>query len=148
MVFDSLNESFRYVGLHPLLERAFAEVENFRLATTGVHEILGRNLFVSVQEYQTSPGAELKLENHRRYIDLQVLYSGREQVLWAPLTKVESLVPYNEKTDFEFFQGEGISFELHPGNFVIFFPSDVHRPNAQIAGQPEAVKKAVFKIKL
>jgi YhcH/YjgK/YiaL family protein len=118
------------------------------MAAPGVHEIIGRNLFVVVQEYQTTPGAELKLENHRRYIDIQVLYSGREEMLWAPLSKVEPLVPYNEKTDFEFFSGEGTAFDFHPGQFVIYYPSDAHRPNAQVAGIPEAVKKAVFKVKL
>ena len=37
--------------------------------------------------------------------------------------------------------------ELEEGQFAIFYPWEVHRPNCQFAGSPEQVKKVVVKVR-
>ena len=37
--------------------------------------------------------------------------------------------------------------ELEEGQFAIFYPWEVHRPNCQFADSPEQVKKVVVKVR-
>jgi YhcH/YjgK/YiaL family protein len=35
---------------------------------------------------------------------------------------------------------------MNPGDFAIFFPSDVHRPACEVSG-PETIRKVVVKVR-
>jgi len=37
---------------------------------------------------------------------------------------------------------------VKPGEFAVFFPWEVHRPNCQAGDKPSQVKKVVLKVKM
>jgi YhcH/YjgK/YiaL family protein len=113
------------------------------------HEIDGINLFAPVSEYLTKNEADAKFETHQKYIDIQYVISGVEQIGVAPISmKNEVLVPYDETKDIEFMTvTQSSSFKATPEKFFIFFPSDIHRPSVKV-GENSQVRKIVVKVKV
>jgi YhcH/YjgK/YiaL family protein len=64
----------------------------------------------------------------------------------ASLSSVTVSKPYNESTDLANYTGEGKIYTIPQGSFMLFFPSDAHRPNITPGGN-KVVKKIVVKIK-
>jgi biofilm protein TabA len=90
-----------------------------------------------------------KWEGHSQKIDLQYIARGQEKMGIAPLSKATVAVPYDSKKDNGFYsikEKDARYIVAEPGRFLLFFPSDAHRPNIQVPGC-DAVKKIVFKIK-
>lgn len=115
----------------------------------GRYELRGDDLFALVQSYDTTPGAEKRFESHRRYIDLQYMAAGRERILHAPVETLEVETPYDEEKDITFHAEPGASSSIlvRPGEVVILFPHDGHKPGC-MAGGREAVKKVVVKARV
>jgi biofilm protein TabA len=113
------------------------------------YDIDGDNLFALVSEYVTKNEEDAKFEAHRKYIDIQHVINGSEQMSISPFTQLkEVLVPYDDAKDIEFMSvNETTSYEADPGNFFIFFPSDMHRPSVKIE-ENKPVKKVVIKLKI
>ncbi|NDG71800.1 MAG: DUF386 domain-containing protein, partial [Proteobacteria bacterium] len=66
----------------------------------GRYEIDGDRVFALVQKYTTKPVESALYEAHRRYSDIQFIFSGRETILWAPLAAMsEQTMPYDEAKD-------------------------------------------------
>lgn len=147
MVLDRLNNLPLYLPLHPQFAAALAFLESHATAElpSGRHEIDDAGAFALVSEYETRPLAEGFIECHRRYIDIQVLLSGRERVGYCSRDTAREL-PYDEEKDFLKLEGETDFFTLEPEVFAIFFPDDGHMPSIRIGDAPSAVKKIVFKI--
>jgi len=101
-------------------------------------------LFALIQRYVTRPVTESSWEAHRRYIDLQYLVAGSEQIGYAPLEQLAA-GPYDAGRDLLALHGEGSWLTLHAGNFMLLFPHDAHRPCVSVAA-PAEVFKVVVKI--
>lgn len=157
MIYDSIEHADRYTAGHAGLEKAFeflrSGVVNDTLLT-GRHLIDGERVFAGVDRYATKPASEAMFEAHRRYADIQVVVSGRETLLWAPLADMqESLLvrPFDPAKDVAKWQlpAEYLSLPLFPGRFVVLFPEDAHAPGVHAAGSPgDEVLKVVFKVAL
>lgn len=147
MIVDTLEQSEKYLSLHPRFQAAFDFLKKTDLQALpeGRFEIDGPNLFALTQCYQTKPVAEGKLEAHRKYIDIQVVVSGEEYIGYAPLTHQLLVDPFNPEKDIGFYHGEANLIKLSAGMFAIFYPTDAHLPCRQIQG-PCAVKKIVLKV--
>jgi YhcH/YjgK/YiaL family protein len=113
------------------------------------HDIDGDNLYASVSEYLTKNEEDTKFEAHRKYIDIQHVIIGAEQMSITPLSDMkEELVPYDPAKDVEFMTvNKTSSFEATPDKFFIFFPSDIHRPSVKI-GENKNVRKVVVKVRI
>jgi YhcH/YjgK/YiaL family protein len=113
------------------------------------YDIDGDNLFALVSEYVTKNEEDTKFEAHRKYIDIQYVISGSEQMSVSPFTQLkEVLVPYDDAKDIEFMSvNETTSYEATPDKLFIFFPSDIHRPSVKI-GENKPVKKVVIKLRI
>ena len=102
---------------------------------------------MNVQTLQTKPVEEKKWEVHQKYIDIQYVISGEEKMgfgLWNDFTDV--VVPYDEKKDVEFLNGEKYNFvDVKEGEFVIFYPDDVHAPMLAV-NETKKIKKVIVKI--
>lgn len=116
----------------------------------GKHEIEGKDIYVSVSEYETEPRTARRAEAHAAYLDIQFMISGQEQISHSVLS------PANEVLADELVENDVIFYKnvkhetdlvMTEGAYAIFFPWDVHRPNCVLA-QPCKVKKAVVKIKM
>ena len=113
------------------------------------HDIDGDNLFALVSEYMTKNEEDTKFEAHRKYIDIQYVIDGAEQMSITPLSdRKEELVPYDPAKDVEFIAVDNTtSYEATPEKFYIFFPTDIHRPSVKI-GENKNVRKVVVKVRI
>ena len=146
MIVDRLEHAERYCNLHPAFESAFAFLKQDNLANLapGRYDIDGDRLFCMISKGPARPRAEAKLEAHRRYIDIQYVIDGAEEMGWKPAAGCAAVdTPYDAEKDIEFFTDEPEAWmPVPPGSFVIFFPQDAHAP---LVGTGR-IHKAVLKI--
>jgi YhcH/YjgK/YiaL family protein len=159
VILDTLENLERYRGLDPHLDRGLEELRAFRSGKPGFpledgrHGLAGAELYASISSY-LSQAPEAKLfEAHRRYLDVQVVFEGRETLYWAPLGRLRLEKEYSASEDIAFYSlgagGLGQGLVLEPGLFVVLFPQDGHKPGCHPAGgQPQAVRKLVLKVRL
>lgn len=148
MISESFQHAHKYSILHPLFSKAFDWISNTNLESIepGKYEIEGDKLFAIVQQYETSEAATQQMEAHKKYIDIQYMIMGEELVGLSFLHKQKIAVPYNEATDFlEVSDPPSYFAPLSSGNFMIFYPTDLHMPCISIA-ETTSVKKAVIKV--
>lgn len=102
-----------------------------------------------VQEVQTAPASERRMEAHRRYADIQYVAAGRETIVYAPLNGAAPATDYNPEKDVVFFGDLPGATTLHmeKGFFAIFLPQDGHIPCCAW-GDPAPVRKVVIKVLL
>jgi biofilm protein TabA len=150
MIIDTLKNGSLYFKVHPLFEQAFAYINRTDLENTepGKYEIDGDKLKAAFSNKKGMTAAEsvAKFECHNKYIDIQVCISGTEQMGWKPRAdcKTEN-GGYNAEKDVQLYsETPDMYFQLRDGQFVIFFPEDVHAP---MIGNDE-IKKLVIKVKL
>jgi YhcH/YjgK/YiaL family protein len=132
-----------------LWDKAFLFLKETNLDTIkpGKYPIDGTDVYASVTENPTKNLADAKWEFHKKYIDLQMVITGKEKMGIVPLTKTSETEPYNENKDLGFVScAEGDYYEATPGNFFIFLPSDAHKPSIKVEGCDKD-KKIVIKVK-
>ena len=91
-----------------------------------------------------------KFEAHRKYVDIQCLLEGQENIESTVLNGLTVDMPYDAEKDVEFYaqtDNQKIVTHLMPGIFAAFFPQDAHMPGVSVGGSPAFVKKVVVKIK-
>ena len=146
MILDTLNKLDRYATLHPLFPRVIVFIRDTDLSTlaTGIHPIIDKQLFVIVEETQGRSREEAKLECHRKYIDIQLVLQGTDEMGWKPLAACQQpMSDYSEERDIRFFNDAADSWISTPADaFCIFFPEDAHAPLVS-SGK---IRKLIFKI--
>ena len=145
---DTLEQSEKYNELHPAFKEAFEFLKQRTLAElpVGRNEINGDQLFCLVAKDMGRTRAEVKLEAHRKYIDIQYIISGTDEMGWRPTATCDSIdQSYDIDKDIEFFKDDPITWTKVPaGSFAIFFPEDAHAP---MVGNEE-IHKVVLKVLL
>lgn len=146
MILDTLARAERYLALHPLFARAFEFLRSTDLGALepGMHTIQGEQLFAIVEACSGCTRAEAKLECHRRYIDIQLVLEGSDEMGWKPLAECKDpAMDYDAARDIRFFNDAPSSWiATPPGSFCIFFPDDAHAP--LVSGG--MIRKVVVKI--
>lgn len=108
------------------------------------------NVSVTITDGPTvHPIQETRWEAHRDKIDLQYVVRGVERMGTAPLAGSSELIPYNPKSDIGFYQPDEKTahyVDCKSGTFMLFFPTDAHRPGIFVPGN-DTVRKIVFKIR-
>lgn len=146
VILDSLEHAEAYFHMHPAFERAFAFLKQRALAELppGRHEIDGDRLFCMINKGPGRSRAEAKLEAHRKYIDIQYVIAGTDEMGTKPTADCK--LPdtgYDVENDIEFFRDEPESWmKVRAGSFIVFFPEDAHAPLVS-AGE---IHKAVLKV--
>jgi biofilm protein TabA len=147
MILDTLDNCVRYFQIHPGFKEAFTFIQQAVLSkqfNPSKKELLGPNL-IAIQEIcegKTRHGAIL--EAHRKYIDIQYTFSGREEIGWKPFHDCKNISkPYDQEKDISFF-GDSPAFwiPIPQGSFAIFYPDDAHAP----LGCVETVNKIIMKV--
>lgn len=146
---DKIQFAQQYHLNKALWDKAFAFLKETNLLTlaNGRHVIDGENVFGLVSEAPSKDYDKTAFESHKNYIDLQFVISGEENMGVAPLADVILDKPYNDRNDIMFYTGEGKIYTVPQNNFLIFFPSDAHRPGITPGGN-KVVKKIVIKIRV
>ena len=146
MILDTLNNLEHYTALHPLFPKviAFIRSNDLTALSAGKHPIIDKQLFVIMEEAQGRSRNEAKLECHRKYIDIQLVLQGTDEMGWKPLAACQQPVSdYSEERDIRFFNDAADSWISTPANaFCIFFPEDAHAPLVS-SGK---IRKLIFKI--
>jgi len=147
MIKDSIKNAYKYYNLSPSIERALKliEITDFSKYEKGSYEIEGRDLFMNVEEYTTRVSSNI--EAHRKYIDIQYMISGDENMGVTTLDNLIVTQEYSEERDVEFYSGNAPLTLVKENEFIIFYPPDAHLP-CQVAGEPRDVKKVIVKIKI
>jgi biofilm protein TabA len=146
MILDSLANADRYAPLHPRFAAAFEFLRRpgLEALAPGRIPILGDDLFVIISKSPGRQRADAKLECHRRYIDIQFIIAGTDEMGWRPAAGCgEPVAAYNPDRDIAFFADPAETWIATPaGAFCIFFPTDAHAP---LVGEGE-IHKAVVKV--
>ena len=150
MIADTLKNRYLYENISPRIKTSLEYIANtdFSKMEPGKYELDGENLFILVQEYDTIPLEEGKWECHQKYIDIQYIAEGIEQIGVNNIGKMQFTTEYNHEKDIAFLSGNGDYVTFSKGSYGIFFPEDAHQ--AKIAPQNVIgkVKKVVVKIKI
>lgn len=151
MIKDNINNCELYFANHKNFEKAFdfikkAVKENLPV---GKYEIDGKEVYASVQEYNSKLDVDAKNEGHRNYIDVQYVVSGKEIIEVCDINSIQTKTEYNAEKDVEFyFNAENpTTCVLEKGEYAILFPHDIHRPGLAINGKQVPVKKIVVKVR-
>lgn len=148
MVIDKIENHKLYVGLSEKIAKAFNYINETDLSQTvsGKYEIDGNNIFALVQEYDTKDENDCKLEGHTKYIDIQYMIQGVEQMGVATMRN-QTTAFKNEEDDLTFFEGDSTLLMVEAGMFTIFFPDDLHMPGIKVK-RISKVKKVVIKVRV
>ncbi|MBE7493824.1 MAG: YhcH/YjgK/YiaL family protein [Verrucomicrobiaceae bacterium] len=149
MILDTLDNSTRYESLNSRFAKAFAFLRTVDgTQAPGRYDLDGDHCYALVQTYETKPVEKALFEAHRKYIDVQFIHSGRETILWAPLTAMrEETMAFSEEKDAALWKLTPDSTPLHvsAGHFTILWPQDAHAPCVEWE-KPEQVFKVVVKV--
>lgn len=146
MIFDTLAHIDNYKGIHKgvfkglllLRDTDFSALEDKR------YELDGEDFFF-ITSYETQPVNDTP-EAHQKYIDIQCLISGKEQMNVGALEEMTDEVTERRGADIRFYHGPTDTVTLVPGKFAVLFPGDAHAPNIAV-GTPAPCRKVVVKIK-
>lgn len=148
MILDTLAQTDRYRTLHPLFSNAFAFLRDRDLMALepGVHAVQGEHIFAIVEACAGRRRVDAKLECHRRYIDIQLVLEGVDEMGWKPLAECrEPATEYNVERDIRFYDDAPRSWIAAPaGSFCLFYPDDAHAPLVSAA----QIRKVVVKVAL
>lgn len=150
MIIDTLKNAGKYNAVHPLFAKAFEYIQSQDLSKIedGRYEIDGDNLkaIASNKNGMTAAESIAKFECHNKHIDIQLCINGIEQYGWKPRENCKDQKgEYNAEKDVVFYDdAPDMYFQLTDGQFVIFYPEDVHAP--MIGEGP--IKKLVIKVKM
>lgn len=115
--------------------------------STGRHEIHGDDIFMNVMTFDTAELQSKRYEQHREYLDIQVLFSGAERIDFGPKGAATKPDIYHENDDYLLCDSVSPCQSLHmkPGMFAIFFPGEPHKPGC-ISEAPQTISKVVIKV--
>jgi len=148
MILDRLENGPRYAHLHPGFGKAFQFLSHKGLAALplGRHEIEGARIYAILTRESGRSRERAMLEAHRRYVDIQVVLAGTDEMGWKARADCRALAgAYQADKDIEFFGDRPDAWvPVRVGQFAVFFPEDAHAP---LVGTGE-IHKAVVKVAL
>ncbi|WP_406705139.1 YhcH/YjgK/YiaL family protein [Sodalis sp.] len=113
----------------------------------GKHDIECNEVFVIVSNDVTEPRQARRAEYHAKYLDIQILLRGTEAQCYSTLPAGKPDTDRLEEKDIAFLPSGQHEKQvvLQAGDFVVYFPGEVHTPLCAV-GEPANIRKAVIKI--
>lgn len=146
MILDIIDNAEQYKKIHRGFVQAFDFLDRPDLVrmAPGRYEIAGDSLYASISLDDGGEREKGVLEVHEKYIDIQMVLQGFDDIGWAPRSSCsQPLGKYDPADDIQFFQDIPHTWlGLRPGSFAVFFPEDAHLPLIS----EEKILKAVVKI--
>lgn len=149
MILDKIENSGIYKLINTRLAKAFdfLQITDLSTLSPGKHIIDGDTIYAIVFEYNTQTKVGKSLESHIKYIDVQYMVEGTEQIGITTYKDQKATKAYDNENDYLLFEDSFDKITLKKGMFAIFFPDDLHLPELA-AGMNSKVKKIVVKVKL
>ena len=151
MIFDSIKNASRY-PFPERLKKALDYIASHDLSVLplGRTEIDGGDIYVNVMEKDVT-GEGIVYESHERFADIHVVIEGVEVFRMIDKRYVKATTDFNEADDYTLFEktsGEPTTVVVHPGEFVVQYPEEIHLPNNVLQSGPTHLKKAVAKVRM
>lgn len=146
MILDEIKKLCVYGSLNPHFPKVVEYLHNTDInrLPEGRHDIDGDNAYILISQPALKNENDAAVEAHDRYIDIQVVLSGREKQGWINREQCRGVsATYNSEKDIIFYEDRPATvFDLSEGQMSIFFPWDGHAP---LIGSG-TVRKAVIKV--
>ncbi len=147
-----ITDNLKNIDKYPSISKS---VKDFLLTldtkTPAGHYEIDENSYANIDIYETKSVEICKFEAHKKYIDIQMLLEGEEELDYISTSGLEISEQYDEKRDVMFFKNpEKASDTLHlePFKFAVIYPHEAHRPQMSTGKNIQKVKKVVVKILL
>lgn len=144
----------RFAAAFAYLEEVFAPggAAGARLRAVAIGETkrveLAGGAFALEQAYWSKARAEGFFESHRKFIDVQVIFEGAEEMEVADVSRFAVRQAYQVERDlitYEDAAGASV-LRFRAGDAAVFHPADVHMPGLKGAGERMLVRKTVVKV--
>ncbi len=96
MIFDQIQNARLYRGIHPRIAKALEALQQPEILKRppGRYEIQGEDVVQEAHQYDSKRRDTHIWEAHRKYIDVQYIVAGAEQIGYAPLASLTITEPY------------------------------------------------------
>lgn len=113
----------------------------------GRYEIDGDNVFMNVMTFDTVAHDSKRYEQHREYLDVQILLNGSERIDFGPPGAAIDPDSYHQDDDYQLCDTvEPIqTLLMEPGMFAVFLPGEPHKPGC-ISTTAQTIAKVVIKV--
>lgn len=139
MIIDRTENLMKYQSMLPNLKSGLEALNALKEKKVGRYEFNGG--FFMIQQGSTSPVDAGEFEAHRRYIDVQIILSGSEIVVWENISRLTQSVPYSEEKEREMFNGPvAHTFKIEEGMAWVAFPQDAHKACKHLEAQNDYLK--------
>lgn len=147
MIIDAYSNIEKYEAVLPHLQEGLKAIDAVKEPVLNEHYPFDGGWFM-VQEGMTKPLETGDFEAHRKYIDVQILLQGKEEIAWENIEYLNTVISYDEKTDKEKLSGEKEHHILiSRGMFWAAFPWDGHKAVSHVE-RPYTFRKIVLKLEV
>ncbi|AOR38206.1 hypothetical protein BHV42_02895 [Candidatus Melainabacteria bacterium MEL.A1] len=146
MIIDKIENIEKYSQI-PISVIKF--IKNLTPETPVGHYELENEIFANIDEYTTKLFENCKFEAHKKYIDIQILTTGTEQLDYINIEGLAVSEEYDQNRDVMFFENPTTvpdSVILGNNKFAFIYPHEAHKPQMAINNIQTDVKKVVVKI--
>ena len=140
-LYAKLNENFA-----KMIEIAKEEIK--KNSELGKYFVDGDKAYYMIQQYTSKDACEGKFETHKRYIDIQIVLDGEEQIRFDTLDTLTPMSEYDSSKDCALYHMNSSydSVNLRKGELAIIFPDEAHAPGLSVGNSPSTVRKMVAKV--
>lgn len=150
MIFDDIKNIRKYAEIDAKIAE-FISGLNAELPAGRIYLSDDGLTYANVDEYTTKFHENCKLEAHKKYIDIQIMLDGVEELDYTDIDGLEVSEAYDSARDVVFFAAPDRVLNkvvLSAGKFVMLYPYEAHQPQMAYKNSSGAVKKVVVKIPL
>ena len=145
MIIDKLENISKYKPI--ISDKVIEFLKNILSDTPTGHYEIENGVYANIDEYSPKQFENCKFEAHKKYIDIQMILSGEENLEYTNADGLEVAEEYDENRDVMFFKNTKNDTDivnLTPYKFAFIYPHEAHKP--QIKTTSDYVKKVVVKI--
>lgn len=146
MIIDKIENIEKYSQI-PISVIKF--IKNLTPETPVGHYELENGIFANIDKYTTKLFENCKFEAHKKYIDIQIITTGTEQLDYINIEGLAVSEEYDQNRDVMFFENPTTvpdSVILENNKFAFIYPHEAHKPQMAINNIQTDVKKVVVKI--
>lgn len=148
MIYETLKN---YHRLPENLQEAVEAFQRLELqhAPSGTYGQRGQKYFFLISDSKLRPESEVRYEAHEQYIDIHIPLTGKEKIKCLPEKTNLRLLEKSVSEDVAFYcgEGEGTEILLSPGELLVIYPGEPHKPSCLAGSKDRMIHKAVIKVR-